>query len=119
MQCGTKTKNVLLNLKNLLKKIGAELYILRNISLADLEEIGGSLLAEAVQHMHIGKVLTKGGYDGQFGTTTPIEHQQINGQKQSWSLPSHPINTHNYLIKTKKHTQKNFSVTSPIKSHHI
>ncbi len=89
MQRGPATKGVVAARGELLERLGPELYILRQAPLADLEQAGGSVLAEAVRRMRAGEVWVEGGYDGQFGVVrlfSPAERQKIKGQGAFWSL---------------------------------
>jgi DNA helicase-2/ATP-dependent DNA helicase PcrA len=89
MQRGPATKGVAQAVETLLRNLGPELYILREASLDQLESIGGALLAEAMQRMRTGKVITEGGYDGEFGKVhlfTPTEINELMGQKGFWKL---------------------------------
>ena len=51
----------------LLTRFGAELSILREIPLSDIEQASGELLAEALRRMRAGHVIADAGYDGEYG----------------------------------------------------
>ncbi len=89
MQRGPATKGVGQAVDTLLSSLGPELYVLREAPSDDLEAIGGTVLAEAVQRMRKGQVFTEGGYDGEFGKVhlfTPAEINELMGQKGFWKL---------------------------------
>jgi DNA helicase-2/ATP-dependent DNA helicase PcrA len=89
MQRGPSTKGVSQAVETLLNRLGPELHILREAPLKELESVGGSLLKEAVQRMRSGRVITEGGYDGEFGKVhlfTPAEINELMGQKGFWKL---------------------------------
>ncbi|MBE5801927.1 MAG: hypothetical protein E7319_06520 [Clostridiales bacterium] len=51
----------------LLTRIGPEMTILRNAPVEQIEEAGGSVVAEAIRRLREGKVYCQGGYDGEYG----------------------------------------------------
>ncbi len=53
--------------ETLLAQLGSELSILRDISLEEIERVGGLLLAEGIRRMRDGEVQIAGGYDGEYG----------------------------------------------------
>jgi uncharacterized protein (TIGR00375 family) len=70
----------------LLAGIGNELFILQEAPLADIERVGGSLIAEGIRRMRAGEVNIAAGYDGEYGKInlfTPEEREQ---QKMQVSL---------------------------------
>jgi DNA helicase-2/ATP-dependent DNA helicase PcrA len=89
MQRGPATKGVQQAVDTLRNHLGPELFILREAPEEELESIGGALLAEAIKRMRQGKVMTEGGYDGEFGKVhlfTPAEINELMGQKGFWKL---------------------------------
>lgn len=89
MQRGPATKGVQQAVDTLQNRLGPELYILREAPAEELEAIGGALLSEAIQRMRQGKVITEGGFDGEFGKVhlfTPSEINELMGQKGFWKL---------------------------------
>jgi len=63
----------------LLNGIGNELFILQEAPLADIERVGGSLIAEGIRRMRAGEVNIAAGYDGEYGKInlfTPEEREQ-------------------------------------------
>jgi len=63
----------------LLNGIGNELFILLEAPLADIERVGGSLIAEGIRRMRAGNVNIVAGYDGEYGKIhlfTPEEREQ-------------------------------------------
>jgi PHP family Zn ribbon phosphoesterase len=51
----------------MLTKLGGEIHILNDISIADIKAAGGDLLAEGINRMRQGKVKIAPGYDGEYG----------------------------------------------------
>jgi DNA helicase-2/ATP-dependent DNA helicase PcrA len=89
MQRGPATKGVRQAVETLQNRLGPELYILREAPAEELESIGGPLLAEAISRMRQGRVITEGGYDGEFGKVhlfSPAEISELMGQKGFWKL---------------------------------
>ncbi len=67
MDCGVETKKVRQEYERLTSELGSELSILMDVSLEDIKEAGGELLAEAIKRMREQKVIKKPGYDGEYG----------------------------------------------------
>jgi len=70
---GPNSKTVKRNYDLLLTKLGSELQILQEVTLEDLERVGGSLLAEGIRRMRCGQLNIAAGYDGEFGTIQLFE----------------------------------------------
>ncbi len=69
--------------ERMLRTLGPEFYILRQASIADIEQAAGSCIAEGIRRLRLGKVERKAGFDGEYGTIsllTPSEIEQFNGQ---------------------------------------
>ena len=65
----------------MLRTLGPEFYILRQASIADIEQAAGSCIAEGIRRLRLGKVERKAGFDGEYGTIsllTPSEIEQFN-----------------------------------------
>ncbi len=60
----------------LLSKLGAELPILLDVPLEELEKIGGSLLSEGIRRMRAGEINIAAGYDGEYGTIHLFEENE-------------------------------------------
>ena len=83
MQVGPTSKRVVNEYNRLIGELGAELDILRNTSLEEIEKKGSPLLAEAIKRVRNGNVTTRSGYDGEFGAITvfdPEERKKLKGQ---------------------------------------
>ncbi len=70
------TKRVKQGYEALLTQLGAELAILQDIPLEDIERVGGTLFAEGVRRMRCGKIIAEAGYDGEFGAIKLFEKQE-------------------------------------------
>ncbi len=68
LNVGEGAKSVAKKFEKLLQHLGSEFSILMNASLADIERLGGSLLAEGIRRMRAKEVQIAAGYDGEFGT---------------------------------------------------
>ncbi|RJX36349.1 MAG: hypothetical protein C4525_01335 [Desulfarculus sp.] len=94
MQQGAGSKGVQEVLAELRRRLGPELYVLREAPPEDLAKVGGPLLAEAVRRTRAGQVRLEGGFDGQFGAVRLFEaseRRQIKGQGLFWELkPQRP-----------------------------
>ncbi len=64
---GPDSKTVKKDFDLLLAKLGPELAILRDIPLAEIENVGGARLAEGIRRMRAGQIRPIAGYDGQPG----------------------------------------------------
>ena len=67
--------------ERMLRTLGPEFYILRQASIADIEQAAGSCIAEGIRRLRLGKVERKAGFDGEYGTIsllTPSEIEQFN-----------------------------------------
>ena len=87
LQKGPRTKGVLQAQAELTRRLGPELFVLRQASPEDLDRVGGPVLAEAIHRMRTGKVWLEGGYDGEFGVVklfAPEERKELAGQGRLW-----------------------------------
>lgn len=64
---GAGSKRVQEQYQDLLAKLGAELYILLDAPLEELERTGGTLLAEGIRRVRAGTLTIEAGYDGEYG----------------------------------------------------
>lgn len=68
---------------NLLKRLGPEFSILREIPVEEIERAAGPCVAEGIRRLRLGQVERTPGYDGEFGHVsllTPSEIEDLNGQ---------------------------------------
>jgi len=87
---GPSSKKVKKAYDALLVKLGPEFEILLETSLDDIEQAGGSLLAEGIRRMRRGEVNLAAGYDGEFGVIklfTPEERTSLAGQLHLFAPP--------------------------------
>ena len=73
---GPNTKTVQKNFNLLLSKLGPELSILQDIALDEIEQMGGTRLAEGIRRMRAGQVRPVAGYDGQPGVIKLFDPQE-------------------------------------------
>lgn len=74
---------VLREYQNMLKKLGPEFSILRDIPLEEIRSVSGILISEGIGRLREGKVTRIPGFDGQYGTIrlfTPEEVDRLDGQ---------------------------------------
>ena len=62
------SKRVQEKYQELLKSLGSEYDILRQVPLEDLKKTGGELLSESIGCIRRGNVICHPGYDGAYGT---------------------------------------------------
>lgn len=73
---GANTKRVTHGYTTLLTQLGAELAILQDIPLDEIERVGGEFLAEGIRRMRAGEVHADPGYDGEYGVIRLFEPQE-------------------------------------------
>jgi uncharacterized protein (TIGR00375 family) len=69
--------------ENMIKKLGSEFQILRELPLEDIRQSGGCLISEGIRRLREGKVERSPGYDGEYGTIKLFDRNEIdslNGQ---------------------------------------
>ncbi len=84
LNCGPKSKRVMMHLAKVVEKIGPEFSILKDISIADIKEAGIPLLGEAIDRIRHNKLHIQPGYDGEFGKIkifTEEEKRELSGRK--------------------------------------
>ncbi len=67
----------------LLKDLGPEMRILREVSIEEMERTAGPVCAEALRRLRAGEVLREAGFDGQYGRIAllrPGERERLAGQ---------------------------------------
>lgn len=92
-QVGPASKTVNRQMEVLLTKLGPELSILRQHSLADIEKIGGALLAEGIRRVRIGQLTISAGFDGEYGSIHLFSEQEradIGAQTTLFDVPVSP-----------------------------
>lgn len=65
--CAGGSKKVQGRYEMLLKKLGAEFSILREVPQEDIRTVGGEALAEGIRRLRAGEVVRKPGFDGEYG----------------------------------------------------
>src|SRR4030043_185986 len=87
--CGAATKKVDIAYEELLSLLGPELSILMEVTLEDIEDAGGILLATAIDRMRQGRVIREAGYDGEYGIIRLFNKGgmgDISGQKRVFTV---------------------------------
>ena len=83
LKVGVKSKAVDKVYQKLLATLGNEFSILMDASLADIEQVGSTLLRKGIAQMRAGKVYIAPGFDGEYGKIRIFEEigrKQIKGQ---------------------------------------
>lgn len=76
-------KKALRQYEEMLKTLGTEFAILRDIPLEDIKQSAGALISEGISRLRQGRVGRSPGYDGEYGgiqLIDPLEREQLNGQ---------------------------------------
>ena len=80
---GPASKRVQEMYGSLIRRLGPEMRILRELDPAEIEREAGFAVAEGVRRMRAGQVIRKAGYDGEYGVITvfePHEMELLEGQ---------------------------------------
>jgi DNA helicase-2/ATP-dependent DNA helicase PcrA len=80
---GPGSKQVQGALDRCLAQLGPELEVLGQVPLAELQRVGGAVMAEAIRRMRAGEVRIEAGFDGEFGRVhllEPEERRELGGQ---------------------------------------
>jgi uncharacterized protein (TIGR00375 family) len=81
---GVSSKTVTNDYLQIIEKLGNELKILMDLSLAEIENASSPLLAEAISRVRSGNVHIAPGYDGEYGKIKifeEVERKEIRGQR--------------------------------------
>lgn len=79
----TASKKTAATYQALLKALGPEFSILRDLPLEDIKQAAGSMIAEGIRRLRQGHVVWHPGFDGEYGTMelfTPMELHSPEGQ---------------------------------------
>lgn len=76
-EVGPNSKRVAHVYENLLSKLGDEYSILSKTPLEDIRQKGSELLAEGIDRMRKGKVISEGGFDGEYGVIRVFSKDEI------------------------------------------
>lgn len=60
----------------LLRRLGPELYVLREAPIGDIAAVSGPLTAEGIRRLRLGQVALRPGYDGAYGTVSLLSPQE-------------------------------------------
>lgn len=77
LQCGPGSKKVRTEYDRLLRQFGSELFILRELPVAELDAVGQPLLAEGLRRLREEKVLRQAGCDGEYGRILLFEDGEL------------------------------------------
>ena len=94
MNCGSSAKKVTALYEILLQKLGAELTILRDLAVEEIEKAAGPMTAEAIRRMRSGQVNAQPGYDGEYGIIRLFneeEREQFLYKDALFDLPRKPL----------------------------
>src|SRR5260370_19761237 len=81
---GQKSKRVAGEVARLVRILGPELAILRDVPVSEIATAGGTLLGEAISRLRRGEVRTEAGYDGEYGSIRLLLPAEI---RRSGSVP--------------------------------
>ena len=72
--------------RQMLMKLGNELFILQDAPLRDVEQVAGDLVAEGIKRVREGKVNIAAGYDGEYGTVHLFSDEDRSRKKEEGQL---------------------------------
>ncbi|MDR2426842.1 MAG: UvrD-helicase domain-containing protein [Endomicrobium sp.] len=104
MQAGVSSKLVSNAYENLIKKLGAELPILRDIPIVEISKHHSSLLGEAISRLREGKVIKQAGFDGEYGIIKLFEQEELESANLMFdmAIPVKPIKKEEKTFRTHK-----------------
>ncbi|WP_027661574.1 UvrD-helicase domain-containing protein [Salinispora fenicalii] len=74
---GARSKKVAGKLNDLIAALGPELEILTRTPLAEIDRVGGELLAEGIRRLRRGEVHRVSGFDGEYGVITLFDPTEL------------------------------------------
>jgi DNA helicase-2/ATP-dependent DNA helicase PcrA len=74
---GARSKTVDAEVAGLVARLGPELGILQEVPLADVEQAGSAVLAEAIGRLRRGEVVREAGYDGEYGVIRLFDPKEL------------------------------------------
>lgn len=74
---GARSKRVAGKLNDLIAALGPELEILTRTPLAEIDRVGGELLAEGIRRLRRGEVRRVSGFDGEYGVITLFDPTEL------------------------------------------
>lgn len=83
MSAGSKKVQALY--ESMLRELGAELSIIRQVPIEEVQKVGGPCVAEGIRRIRTGEVQWAPGYDGEYGSATLLTADEISaysGQMQ-------------------------------------
>lgn len=87
----TASKKVGAQYEALLKNLGSEFQILREVPLEDIGRQAGPCVQEGIRRLRAGQVERDPGYDGEYGVIRlldPSERESLNGQTSLFGVPA-------------------------------
>ena len=81
MQVGAASKSVTAAYEDLIRKLGSELDILKNIPVDEISKAYTPLLGEGIARLREGKVIKQAGFDGEYGVIRLFEQSELARKK--------------------------------------
>lgn len=76
--CAVTSNKVKVQYENMIKQLGAEFSILREVPLEDIRHCAGNFLEEGIQRLRTGQVEKIAGYDGEYGVIQVLKKEETN-----------------------------------------
>lgn len=76
LSCSSASPKVEVQYEHLLKTLGSEFSILREVPLEEIRHCGGEYLEEGIRRLRTGQVEKIAGFDGQYGTIQVFQRQE-------------------------------------------
>ncbi len=77
MQVGVSSKSVVNAYEDIIRKLGPELKILRDVPVDEISKADSPILGEAISRLREGKVIRQAGFDGEYGVIRLFEEDEL------------------------------------------
>ena len=74
-----ESRNVQKEYQNMIRHLGPEFEILRNIPIEEIKSVSGYLIGEGIERLRAGKVERIPGFDGEYGTIQLFHPEELRG----------------------------------------
>ena len=88
MQVGVASNALSNAYETLIKKLGPELSILRDIPIEEISKHHSTLLGEGISRLRKGKVIRQAGFDGEYGTIKLFEPRELESTNLLFNMPT-------------------------------
>ncbi len=79
----TASKKVQNQYESMIRDLGPEFHILRELPLEDIRHASGNMISEGIRRLREGKVQCSPGYDGEYGIIRLFEPEEIDKRRNN------------------------------------